>query len=205
MIEQSTSPDLHFFFDDLINKYRQIYGDDWVGRVQPMIDRLKPACEKKDLAVLLDLLHRDNPFLREVFSRMTDISLPKTQHGLAQVLEALVGREKVTAYRTQVEQQQQLRVLEELQYKVADRYVRTTDYGTLRMDEFIHRLIQDGYTTPRVFQSGSAKSYGLYNDKQTGYSFKRKVEYLYMRAVLEQQQQAHTMATDAQADPAKGG
>jgi len=191
---------MHQFFDDLIDKYSPTYGEGWVERVQPMIDRVQLACEQKDLAVLLDLLHRDNPFLREVFSRMTDITLPKTEHGLAHVLETFVGPERVAAYRQQVEQQRRLRQREELQYKVADRSIRTTDYGVLRMDEFIRRLIADGYTTPREFQRGSAKAYGLYNERHTGYHFKRKVEYLYMCVLLEEQQAASSSAQAASAD-----
>ena len=183
-----TSQDITTFFDDLIEKYSSTYGEGWTSRVQPMIERVLLASEQKDLAVLLDLLHPGNPFLREVFSRLTNVVLPRTEHACRSVLEEFVGPEKVTAFRKQVEQQPQLRQREELQYKVAERSIKTADYGVLRMDEFIRRLIADGYTTPREFQRGTARTYGLFNARHSGYSFKRKVEYLYMCALLAEQQ-----------------
>lgn len=211
MTEKASTADITTFFDDLIEKYSSTYGEGWAERVQPMIDRVRLACETKDLAVLLDLLHRDNPFLREVFSRLTSIALPKTERALRSVLEAFVGPEKAAAYQQLLEKQQKARKREELQYRVAEHSIRTTDYGTLRMDEFIRRLIADGYTTPREFQMGSAKTYGLYNEQRTGYRFKRKVEYLYMCALLEEQQAAHAEQGAAaeqqaiqQADPEEG-
>ena len=195
----STPPgDISTVFDDLVEKYGATYGAGWAERVPPMTRRVQLACEQKDLAVLLDLLLPDNPFLREVFARLTSIALPRTQRAIRTALEGFVGPQKVAAYRQLLEQQRRLRQREELQYKVAEHSVRTDAYGVLRMDEFIQRLIADGYMTPREFPRGNARMYGLYNDRHAGYHFKRKVEYLYMRILLEERQAADAAQATAE-------
>ena len=173
-------------YSDVIEKYSTTYGTGWTNRVQPMIERLQLACETKDLAVLLDLLLPRNPFLREVFSRLTSTALPKTERAIRTVLEEFVGPDKAAAYRQMVEQQWKLRQIEKLKDQVAERTVNTTTYGILRMDEFIRQLIADGYTIAREYTRGAARSYGLYNAEHSGYRFKRKVEYQYMCYLLEQ-------------------
>jgi hypothetical protein len=174
-------------YSDLIEKYSLTYGAGWTNRVQPMIERLQLACETKDLAVLLDLLLPRNPFLREVFTRLTNTALPELERAIRVVLEEFVGPDKVAAYQQLVEQQRKLRQIEKLKDKVAERTVNTTSYGIQRMDEFIRRLIADGYTIAREYTRGAAKSYGLYNAEHSGYRFKRKVEYQYMCYLLERQ------------------
>jgi hypothetical protein len=182
------SQDITLFFEDLVEKYSPTYGEGWTNRVQPMIERLQLACETKDLAVLLDLLLPHNPFLRELFTRLTSrTALPRTERAIRMVLEEYVGPEKVAAYQEVVEQRRKLRQREELQYKVAEHSIRTSAYGILPMDEFIRRLINDGYTSAREFPRGAAKRYGLFNAKGSGYEFRRKVEYEYMCYLLNQQ------------------
>lgn len=183
-------------FDDLVAKYRTMYGEEWgVSAPSMLIAPLQKACNEKNLAFLLSwLLPTQNTFSREVFTRMTGIRLPKTQRGQTETLKNYVGVEGVNAYdQAQKRQQEQRqhdrenRKREEVLRELQSQRIRYQG-SVVTMDVYIQKLIKEGYTRLEQRKRGAANDYILWNDQTgTGTPFRRRSAYDYIVYLLSQE------------------
>jgi hypothetical protein len=204
------SPSAAPLFDDLVAKYSAVYGQSWAnGPRDTQIKRLQEACAARNLT-LLDgwLLNLRNRFLREVFTRITGIPLPKTQRGTREVLEEFVGRAAVEAHERAQEEARLTRAGERQEWarqwtlrEVAQKRVRYQG-EVMGTDAFIRLLVGEGFTRLSCRKRGAANEYVLCRPQEhSGYLFRRKCEHDYIVMLLEQREAEAARSPDPDTGP----
>ena len=132
----------------------------------PMLDKVLGAVENRDLKTLLPLIghNSQNPSTEEVFSRLTGVSLGKTQKERVAQLEAWAGPERVEALRQEREATARSRAEEAPRKAVRQAFdaltginVRLSEKSVETMDgqAWIEAKVAEGYTQVGTHKKGA--------------------------------------------------
>ena len=177
------------------------------ARVAPHhIQEVQHACEAKDYARLRSLIHVGNAFRRDIFTRLTGITLPATERESLRCIDAFVGGEIVERYQQAQEQERKREVAQRLKQRLHARQVQAQGYGTMEMDTFLQRLTTLGYTSLIERKRGAVPQRVLCNSQGSGYTFRRRDEKDYIELLLEQRnpqgaREAETVGEDLPSPP----
>ncbi len=178
-------------YDDLIEKYRPKYGDDWLKkRVPIIIEEVSQACAVRDYSYLVNLRYPDTAaFSRAVFTRITGIALHKTQRESLQIIREFVGDEAVASYHQEAAKQHEERQVKRLEEGLRYREARTAAYGQLSMYDLIQKLIADGHNAIVEQKRGAATEWFFFKENGFGYTFRRRDEHKYIELMLARRPQ----------------
>ena len=186
-------------FDDILERYRRNprYGDIFVNTVAPhRIQEVQQACEAKDYAHLRALVYVGNAFRRDIFARLTGITLPGTEREGLRCIDDFVGREIVECFRQAREQERKRETDKRLKQRLHARQVQSQGFGTLEVDTFLQRLITLGYTSLIEQKRGAVPQWFLSNTQGSGYTFRHRDEKDYIELLLEQRNQQGALETE---------
>lgn len=190
-------------YDDLVEKYRPKYGDDWVKkRVPVIIEEVSRAVQARDYSYLINLRYPETAaFSRAVFTRITGFKLHKTQRESLRIIREFVGDESViTAYHQEAAKQREERQVKRLEDRLRYREVRTSAYGLLSMYDFIQKLIADGHNAIVEQKRGAATEWFFFKENGLGYIFRRRDEHEYIELMLERRHRTETPEEPAAAE-----
>lgn len=182
-------------FEELIKKYANKYGQEWVQGDYPQtrIDKIRAAIEAKDLETLRPIIFGDNGFSREVFKALTGVKLGKTQKARWAALCEFVGADVVKQYEDRLAQAKAEHQARRANRRVLDyldsmKYVTTRYNGqTMSMYEWYIALKKEGFTKLiEVTQNRAVPIYELRRETDGSYYvFRRKIECEALQYLLE--------------------
>lgn len=183
------------FLDDLIEKYRPKYGDEWAvsGFPQTRLDKIRQAIEERDLLALHPIIFEDNAFSRAIFEILTGTKLGATQKLRWAQLRQFVGEEACQAYDRALQEtkseRDQMRAENRLENFIRQMHAERAQYDgkIVSRYDFMQAIVKNGYRDLRVNTDGAVPIYELRHiQNRDYYQFRRKLEYELFKKMIEE-------------------
>lgn len=178
------------FLDDLIEKYRPKYGDEWAvsGFPQTRLDKIRQAIEDRDLEALRLIIFEDNAFSREIFEILADTKLGKTQKVRLAQLRQFVGEEACQLFDRALQETKSERDQMRAENFIRQMHAERTQYDgkIVSRYDFMQAIVKNGYRDLRVNTDGAVPIYELRHiQNRDYYQFRRKLEYELLKKMIE--------------------